>query len=104
MKAPTPCKPTLADAQAKLKQADRLLNEATRFREEANDLFRQCYGLKPGVTRVRQGDLEGIFLEVIRFKRSEGRLWIRVELDPPLPERWGRFRNFYGAWEKVSDP
>lgn len=81
-------------------RAEALNEEASKLRTAAIRTLEKQLGLVPEVTRVREGDLEGIFLESLNY--IDGRLWIQVRLDPPLPERWGKFRKFYGAWEKVG--
>ncbi|MCP5340884.1 MAG: hypothetical protein H6901_01545 [Rhodobacteraceae bacterium] len=88
--------------------AEDMFRRAAEHRNMAGTLHRagikaleERYGLVPEVTRVRQGDLEGFFLESLNYDYDERRLWIRVRLDPPLPERYGTFRKFYHDWQVV---
>lgn len=92
--------PTFDNPQLLWQLAKELVEEATYIRLAALHALEKQMGLEAGVTRVRQGALEGFFLQSLNY--MDGRLWIRVELDPPLPERWGKTRHFYEDWEKVG--
>lgn len=90
---------THATPEHLLHHADALIEEARTTRQRAFALLEERHGLVPGVTRVREGDLEGIFLESLNYR--DGRLWIKVRLAPPLPGRFGTYRHFYGDWKVV---
>lgn len=62
-------------------------------------------GLVAGETRVREGDVEGVFVQALNIQH--GRLWIAVRADEPVVmngDTYGHRRHFYGDWVKVSYP
>ncbi len=91
--------PSIEDPEQLLARSAELHRQGHELRKAAYRALEKQLGLEAGVTRVREGDLEGYFLESKNY--INGRLYIHVRLDPPLPEKWGKFRNFYGDWKVV---
>lgn len=60
-------------------------------------------GLVRGESRVREGDVTGVYLEPLNI--IDGRLWIAVRADEPVVmngRTYGHRRHFYQDWEMVS--
>lgn len=60
-------------------------------------------GLVAGETRVREGDVEGVYREALNI--IDGRLWIAVRTDKPNVingRSYGHGRKFYGDWVRIS--
>lgn len=124
--------PTIENAEDMIRRSDEHHAAANALLRAALKALEKRYGLVPGVTRVRQDDVEGWLVESLNYERhippssnrgdddifktprsgtsrasvysyekDKGRLWIRVNLDPPLPGPGGSTRKFYGDWTVV---
>jgi hypothetical protein len=77
--------PTIENPEHLLARSAELHRQWHELQKAAYRVFEKQLGLEAGVTRVREGDLEGYFLESKNY--IDGRLYNRVLLDPPLPGR-----------------
>ncbi len=67
-----------------------------------DEILCRHYGLIPGETLLRSGDIIGVFLEILNYRGGKQVPWVRVRIVSP-EHLAGKGRHFYEAgWEKVD--
>jgi hypothetical protein len=93
--------PTVESAERLFERSYALSRQSELLKQLGIKTLEKQIGLVPGVTKVREGDQEAVFVGSVAYSRSERRLWIDVHLTTPLPS--GRVHvRFYGNWTKVQ--